>query len=86
MSLLKFNRVKTKDSLLLESNNLELYNKLCHIILKTLHREMKSCNTHNLGLWQLCGNNFGNFDSRYYSGIIPEKLGNNCESTRIIQE
>ena len=24
-----------------------------------------------VGLWESCENNFGNFDSRYYSGIIP---------------
>ena len=26
-------------------------------------------------LQELCVNNFGNFDMRYYSGIIPQSLG-----------
>ena len=31
----------------------------------------------SIGLWELCENNFGNFDTRWYFGIILGIMGNN---------
>ena len=39
-----------------------------------------------VGLGELCGNDFGNFDSRCCSEIIPEKFGNNRANNAGITE